>query len=331
MKNLVTGATGLVGTHILVDLLIKGEYVRATKTSNSNLGLVKNILKHYGIEKHFEEIEWVDLDVLDISQCIDAVKDIDHVYHSAAIVSFLKKDRDIMYKINIEGTANMVNACLAENVKKIGFISSVAAIGRNKSNTYTEKNKWSTNKDNSHYAITKFKSENEIWRGVQEGLDAVITNPGIILGPGDWSRSSTTFFKSVKKGLPYYPVGKNGFVDVRDVSNSIIQLTKSKITAEKYIIVAENSSYEKIFKTIASSFKIPQPEKKATPFLLEIAWRYEGLKKLFSSRKPSITKETARTSSMVNIYENNKIVEELNYKFNSIEDAIKNATNYFKN
>jgi dihydroflavonol-4-reductase len=331
MKNLVTGATGLVGTHILVDLLKNGEYVRATKTSNSNLELVKKILKYYELEEHFEKIEWVDLDVLDISQCIDAVKDIDHVYHSAAIVSFLKKEREMMYKINIEGTANIVNACLAENVKKIGFISSVAAIGRNKSNTYSEKNKWSTNKDNSHYSITKYKSENEIWRGVQEGLDAVITNPGIILGPGDWNRSSTTFFKSVKKGLPYFPVGKNGFVDVRDVSRTIIQLTKSKVNAEKYIIVAKNCSYEQIFKTIASSFNIPIPSKKASPFLLEVAWRFAGIKTLFSSRKPSITKETARTSSMENIYENNKIIDELSYKFNSIEDAIKNATDYFKN
>ncbi len=331
MKNLVTGATGLVGIHIIADLLKNGEHVRATKTSNSNLEVVKNVLKHYGLENYFKDIEWVDMDVLDISQCIDAVKGIDHVYHSAAIVSFLKRERKMMYKINIEGTSNIVNACLSENVKKIGFISSVAALGRNKRNSYSEENKWSSNKDNSHYAITKYKSENEVWRGVQEGLEAVITNPGIILGPGDWNRSSTTFFKSVKRGLSYFPMGKNGFVDARDVSKSIIQLTKSNISAEKYIIVAENSSYEKIFKTIASSFKIPLPEKKATPFLLEIAWRYEGLKKLFSSRKPSITKETARTSSMVNTYENNKIVEELNYKFKSIEDAIQNATDYFKN
>ena len=331
MKNLVTGATGLVGIHIIADLLKNGEEVRATKTSNSNLEVVKKVLSHYNLEKYFKNIEWVDLDVLDISQCIDVVKGMDHVYHSAAVVSFLKKERQMMYKINIEGTANVVNACLSENVKKIGFISSVAALGRNKSNTYSEKNKWSTNKANSHYSITKFKSENEIWRGVQEGLDAVITNPGIILGPGNWSRSSTTFFKSVKKGLPYFPIGKNGFVDVRDVSKTIIQLTKSEISAEKYIVVAENCSYEQIFKSIASSFNIPLPTKKASPFLLEMAWRYEGLKTLFSSRKPSITKETARTSSMENRYENNKIIKELNYKFYSIEDAIENAVYYFKN
>ena len=331
MKNLVTGATGLVGIHILADLLKNGEHVRATKTSNSKLEIVETVLNHYNLGEHYKNIEWVDLDVLDISQCLDVIKGIDHVYHSAAIVSFLKKERQKMYKTNIEGTANIVNACLSENVKKIGFISSVAALGRNKNNEYSEKTKWVNNKNNSHYSITKFKSENEIWRGIQEGLDAVITNPGIILGPGDWNRSSTTFFKSIINGLNFYPIGKSGFVDVRDVSKSIIELTKSEINAQKYIVVSENCSYEEIFKKIANAFDKPPPEKKASPLLLEFVWRLESLRSLISSKKPSITKETARTSSMDYIYHNDKIIKALNYKFYSIEDSINNAIKFFKN
>ena len=151
----------------------------------------------------------------DITQVYEAVKDVDYVYHSAAIVSFIKKDRKRLMNINVKGTANIVNACIDENIKKLGFISSVAAIGRSGSGNYSETNKWVESNDNSYYAISKYKAEIEVWReSIEEGLNAVITNPGIIIGPSDWNRSSTTIFKQINKGLAFFPNGKNGFVDV---------------------------------------------------------------------------------------------------------------------
>ena len=177
MKNLVTGATGLVGMHILIDLLSKGEKVKATFTKNSRLENVKKLFKFYNKESLFSEIEWVEMDIEDVIQVFDTVKGVDHVYHSAAIVSFLKRDQSKMSNINIKGTANIVNACLENKVKKLGHISSVAAIGRKGNGDYSEENTWLESNDNSFYAISKNKAENEVWRGVQEGLQSVIINP----------------------------------------------------------------------------------------------------------------------------------------------------------
>jgi nucleoside-diphosphate-sugar epimerase len=330
LKNLVTGATGLVGMHIALDLLRTGEYVQATFTKNSNFDNVKKVFSFYKSDHLYEKINWIEMNLEDTTDVFEAVKGINHVYHSAAIVSFNKKDKAKISSINIKGTANIVNACLEENIKKLGFISSVASIGRkaNKQGLYTEKTKWSMSKANSYYAISKYKAENEVWRGIQEGLKAVITNPGIILGPSSWNRSSTTIFKQIHKGLAFYPNGSNGFVDVRDVSRSIIELVKSPINAERYILVGDNLSYKKMFDTVAKALNTKAPFKMATKPLLEIAWRLEALRCFLARKNPSITKETARTSVQHNNYANEKIKTALNFEFNTIDSAIKNTAKF---
>ena len=328
MKNLVTGATGLVGMHILLDLLLKGEKVKATFTKNSRLENVKKLFKFYNKESLFSEIEWVEMDIEDVIQVFDTVKGVDHVYHSAAIVSFLKRDQSKMSNINIKGTANIVNACLENKVKKLGHVSSVAAIGRKGNGDYSEENTWLESNDNSFYAISKNKAENEIWRGVQEGLQSVIINPGIIIGPSTWHRSSTALFKKINSGLSFYPTGLNGFVDVRDVSNSIIELMKSSFSSERYILVAENLTYESVFKRISKSLNVNPPTYVATPRLMNMVWRIEYLISLVTGKNPKITKETAKTSSQKNFYSNEKIKKQIGYKFNSIENAIENTAKY---
>ena len=328
MKNLVTGATGLVGMHILIDLLSKGEKVKATFTKNSRLENVKKLFKFYNKESLFSEIEWVEMDIEDVIQVFDTVKGVDHVYHSAAIVSFLKRDQSKMSNINIKGTANIVNACLENKVKKLGHVSSVAAIGRKGNGDYSEENTWLESNDNSFYAISKNKAENEVWRGVQEGLQSVIINPGIIIGPSTWHRSSTALFKKINSGLSFYPTGLNGFVDVRDVSNSIIELMKSSFSSERYILVAENLTYESVFKRISKSLNVNPPTYVATPRLMNMVWRIEYLISLVTGKNPKITKETAKTSSQKNFYSNEKIKKQIGYKFNSIENAIENTAKY---
>ena len=293
--NLVTGGTGLVGCHILIDLLKQNKKVRALKRENSNIEMVNAVFKHYNLAELSAEIEWVDGDVLDIPSLESAIEGVSNVYHSAAIVSFNKKHFKKMYEVNVNGTANIVNVALSNNVKKIGHISSIAAIGRGKNNLFSEENKWKTDKKNSYYAITKYCAEKEIWRAEQEGFSAVIVNPGIIFGPSSWHRSSTTLFKQVSKGLPRYTPGTNGFVDVRDVSSSIVQLMKSEISSERYILVGENLSYKEIFEKIAFSLDKPAPNKEAKKWMMQLAWRYEGIRATIRGKSPVITKETAMT------------------------------------
>lgn len=329
MRNLVTGATGLVGMHVVLDLLKKDEIVKATFTKNSNFDYINNLFAFYNKKTLLKKIEWVEMDIEDVTQVYHQINEVDHVYHCAAIVSFSKKQRIKMQNINIKGTANIVNACIENKVKKLGFISSVAAIGRKgNNNIYSEKNSWVDSSDNSYYAISKHKAENEIWRGIQEGLDAVITNPGIIIGPSNWDRSSTSLFKKIYYGLSYFPNGSNGFVDVRDVSKSIIELVNSKVSGGRYIVVSENITYESVFKIIANNLKVKYPQKIATKNLLSIVWRLEAIKCFFTKKNPQITKETVRTSIQKNDYLNDKIIKQLNYKFNSVEEAIENASNY---
>jgi nucleoside-diphosphate-sugar epimerase len=328
MTNLVTGATGLVGMHIVLDLLKKNEIVKATHTKNSSFETIEKLFEFYHQKSLLKKINWVEMDLEDVSQVYQHTRDVDHVYHCAAIVSFSKKQRVKMHNINVKGTSNIVNACLDNKVKKLGFISSVAAIGRKGNSSYTENNSWVNGSDNSYYAISKFKAENEVWRGIQEGLNAVITNPGIIIGPSIWNRSSTSLFKTIHSGVSHFPSGSNGFVDVRDVSRSIIELTKSTCNAERYIVVGENISYQKVFKLIAENLKVKVPQKLASQELLKFACKLEAVKCFFTGKNPQLTKETVKTSSQKNEYLNNKIKKALNFEFKSIEEAVNNTAKY---
>jgi nucleoside-diphosphate-sugar epimerase len=326
--NLVTGGTGLVGCHILIDLLKQNKKVRAIRRENSNIELVNAVFKHYGLEELSSKIEWVNADVLDIPSLESAIKGVTNVYHSAAIVSFNKKHFKKMYEVNVQGTSNVVNVSLSNNVSKIGHISSIAAIGREKTNLFSENNKWKTDKKNSYYAITKYSAEREIWRAEQEGLPTVIVNPGIIFGPSSWHRSSTTLFKQISRGLSRYTPGTNGFVDVRDVSKSIVQLVESEISSERFILVGQNLSYKEVFEKIATAMNKPAPNKEAKKWMMEVAWRYESIRAFIRRKSPTITKETAMTACEEYFYDASKIKKTINFEFNSIEESIKNTAKF---
>lgn len=326
--NLITGGTGLVGCHILIDLLKQNKQVRAIKRENSNLELVEAVFKHYNLEELYAKIDWVDGDVLDVPSLESAIEGVTNIYHSAAIVSFNKKHFKKMYEVNVQGTANIVNVALSNNIEKIGHISSIAAIGRGVNNLFTEKNKWKTDKKNSYYAITKYCAEREIWRAEQEGLSTVIVNPGIIFGPSSWHRSSTTLFKQVSRGLPRYTPGTNGFVDVRDVSRAIVELMDSKISSERFILVGKNISYKEIFQKIATALNKPAPNKEAKKWMMQLAWRYESIRAAIRRKSPAITKETAMTACEKYFYDSSKIEKAINFEFNSIDDAIKNTARF---
>ncbi|BAX80248.1 NAD-dependent epimerase/dehydratase family protein [Labilibaculum antarcticum] len=330
---LVTGGTGLVGSHLLFDLLSKGNKVRALKRENSNIEFVRTTFTYYSNNANelFKSIEWIDGDMMDPFSLEDALKDIEDVYHCAALVSFQKENRKNMQDINVEGTRNLINACLEANIRKFCMISSVAALGSPEEgeNSVTEKTPWSPEEKRSGYSASKFRSELEVWRGIEEGLNAVIVNPSIILGPGQWDKGSSLLFKTVAKGLKYYTKGITGYVDVRDVSRSMIELMESDVVNERFILNSDNCSYEIIFKTIAKYLGIASPQKYAGRKLTELAWRLAYLKTIFLFKPAVLTKETARASHNIKYYSNRKIKEALNFEFIPVEKSIEDTLKHY--
>jgi len=330
---LVTGGTGLVGTHLLFDLVKQGHRVRALKRSSSNLDSIRAVFRYYEPNRDnlFEQIEWVVGDVTDIHTILDALDDVTQVYHCAALVSFDPRDAKQLYLINVEGTANVVNACLDKGVDKLCHVSSTAAIGRAKGQTnIDESSEWKTSKENTNYAISKFGAEREVWRGTQEGLDAVIVNPSIIVGPGNWEQSSASVFKTIWKGLKFYTEGVNGFVDVRDVSRAMINLMESDISLERYLVVGENLTFREFFAHVAKSMDKPVPGIGAKRWMTEIVWRLAKLGTFFTGKASAITRESSRSAHNRYFYSHEKLELAIDFKFTSIEEAARNAGTFFK-
>ena len=331
---LLTGGTGLVGSHLLYELTIKGKRVRALKRKGSRIDIVEKIFEWYNPEKYqdqFNLIEWVDGDLSDIFSLRDALQGVNHVYHCAAVVSFVPSERPKMLKINIDGTANLVNACLMENVEKFCHCSSISALGRPDKGTWVDESLiWKTSRKNSYYSISKFGAEREVWRGSEEGLKVVIVNPSVIIGPGDPYRSSARLFTTVKDGLRFYSSGSTGFVDARDVAKAMKRLTENDTHDERYILNSENISYKKLFEIFAKHAKVNPPFFRAGRTLSEIAWRLEKIRSLVTRSNPLITRETARSANSRYQFSNEKIISELGVKFFTVEEAAKNTAGFFE-
>ncbi len=331
---LLTGGTGLVGSHLLYELTIEGKKVRALKRKGSRIDIAEKIFEWYNPERYqdqFKLIEWVDGDLSDIFSLRDALQGVKHVYHCAAVVSFVPSERPKMLKINIDGTANLVNACLMENVEKLCHCSSISALGRPDRGTWVDESLiWKTSRKNSYYSISKFGAEREVWRGSEEGLKVVIVNPSVIIGPGDPYRSSARLFTTVKDGLRFYSSGSTGFVDARDVAKAMQVLTESDINDERYILNSENISYKELFEIFARHAKVKPPFFRAGRTLSEIAWRLEKLRSLVTGSNPLITKETARSANSRYQFSNEKISSELGRKFYTVEEAAENTGGFFE-
>jgi nucleoside-diphosphate-sugar epimerase len=318
---LVTGGTGFLGSYIIKALIEKGYSVRAIRRRNSKLPF-------YIPKEVFDKVEWTDGDILDVISLEEAMQGIDTVIHSAAIVSFHKKDRELMYQVNVEGTANLVNMALEQNVKRLIHISSVAALGRTTTGgSVNEEKKWEESKVNTHYAKSKYKGELEVWRGISEGLNGVILNPGTILGYGDWNMSSCAIFKNMFEEFKWYAPGLNGFVDVQDVARAVTAILESNINEERFIVNGDTWTFKKLMNTIADNFGKKRPSIASTPFLLNLAWRMEKLKPFFSGKNPLLTKETARIAISKTYFENKKLLNALpGFSFTPLEQTIQQAT-----
>jgi dihydroflavonol-4-reductase len=309
---LVTGGAGLLGKELITQLLAKGKQVRAIYNKTAIDGF------------HSPAFEQVQCNILDVVGMEEAMAAVEEVYHCAAIITFNPKRKMELFKINIEGTANIVNAALDAGVKKMIYVSSVAAMGRiREDELINETMNWTEETSNSNYGQSKYLAELEVWRGIGEGLNAVMVNPVVILGAGDWNYGSSQIFRNVYNEFPWYSEGTTGFVDVRDVAAVMIQLMESNITAQRFILSAENRSFRDLFNLIANAFNKKPPQKKVTPLIAKIVWRLESLKSKFTGKDPLVTKETARTAMVKVNFDNSKLAKYLpGFNYRKIEDTV---------
>ena len=317
-KILITGANGFVGSYI-VRAFLKAGYsdISITKRELANTDMIDDLLDSLTVH---------ECDINDLVALGEAVEDKDIVVHAAAIVSFDPREKEYLYKVNVEGTANIVDLCLESKVKKLIHISSIAAIGRKKNaEKISEESKWESGSMNTNYAISKHLAEQQVWRGYYEGLDMMIINPSLILGAGKWAQSSTAIFDQLYNGVPFYLPGINGVVDVRDVAEMTVQAVKLGIKGERIICSAENWSYRKIFQKISNGFGNKAPTRVLSKSLAGIAWRYYFLKALITGKKAVVTRETLKTTFSSYEYDNSKSKELLNFKYRDITKTIEHT------
>tara|TARA_B100001094_G_scaffold93172_1_gene89045 strand:+ start:8593 stop:9588 length:996 start_codon:yes stop_codon:yes gene_type:complete len=328
---LVTGGTGLVGCHLLYLLIKNDKKVSAIHRKNSNLEKVKKVFSTYSknSEELFDKINWIEGDINDLESLSVAFKNIQEVYHCAAFISFDKKDLKSMKKINIEGTANMVNVSLDKKIKKFCYVSTIAAIGLS-TNKYTdEETEWTEN--SNPYSQTKKNAEMEVWRGISEGLNATIVNPGVIIGSGFWKRGSGAFFTQISRGMKYYPSGKTGFICVKDVVNIMYILMNKNIFSERFILVAENWTFKKFFHKVSESLNLNPPMKEAGKTLMKIALVLDFLNSMVSGKRRKLNSASVESSISTSHYSNTKISSKLDYDFIKIEKSITETCEIFKN
>ncbi len=323
----ITGATGFIGSHIARQYLADGHLVSALYRPQHGYGMLADVA---------EQITWHAGDVLDIPSLEAAIvvgrdPGIIDVIHAAAIVSFVPKDRDRMEHVNVEGTANVVNVCLKAGVRKLGYISSVAAMGRptakggkaSESTPINEDQKWEDSPNNSAYAKTKYWAELEVWRGVAEGLNAVMVNPSIVLGVGDWSRSSLQLIKYVRDEKPFYPAGLVNYVDVLDVTDVLIKLMQSDRTSQRFILSGGTIPYRSLLEQIAVVLDKRPPTRQISPTITRFLWPLEAVRAWLTGRAPLITRETARSASSLFQYDGHKIEEVLDFQYRPLSDTLK--------
>jgi dihydroflavonol-4-reductase len=330
---LVTGGTGLVGAHLLLHLIENGEAkVRAIYRKSDKIIKTKLLFELYKKSNLFDNIEWIEANILDIPSLEIAFQNIDHVYHCAAYISFNPDDENQLRKVNIEGTANIVNFCIDKNVKKLCHVSSIAALGDlNQNQTIiTEDTEWNPEVLHSDYGISKYGAEMEVWRGHQEGLQVVIVNPGVIFGPGFWNQGSGTFFTSIKKGFPFYTNGTTGYVAVTDVVKIMQLLMQSPSNGERFVLLSENLSYKEIIYKIAEKIKAKKPTIEAQPWMLSLAWKIDWLlsKVILTNRK--ISKQGVQSLLNKDEISNEKIKNYLNFEFVEIDAYLDQIVVYFK-
>jgi dihydroflavonol-4-reductase len=324
--DLVTGGTGIVGCHVIDALLERGRGVRALVREGADRSIIRRVLEHYHSDgaARFQRIEWAVGDLFDILSLEAAMRDAQHVYHCAALVSFDGRDGRELLRVNINGTANVVDTALAAGVERLCHVSSTATITVGpEGGAADESRPFAENGRQSAYAVSKYGAELEVYRGIAEGLDAVMVNPCVVLGPGLGGRSSMTMVERFRQGSRFFPGGSNAVVDARDVATAMVELVRTGHSGERYLLVGENVTYERLATLLTASAGRPRPSFRLKPWMLEAAWRLEALRTLFGGRA-MITKQTARTASRQRLYDGSK-ARATGLVFRTAEEAVANV------
>ena len=328
----VTGGTGMLGTHLLFELLQTNEQVTALKREKSNIEQVLKTFSFYTDKpkKIFEKINWINADITDYASLESAMTGATKVFHAAAFVSFNPKDKSKLNETNVKGTENIVNISLEKNIEKFCFVSSIASLGSARNNEFVNENTHFTkDSSNSAYSISKYKSELEVWRGIAEGLNAFIVNPSVIIGSGDWNSGSPGIIKKAHKGMPFYTSGSTGYVDVRDVAKIITLLDKVNITEERFIISSENLTYKQILDIISKRLNKKAPKYEAKLFLLKSLNFIEKINYALFRKSPIITSDIIDSLLSESKYSNEKIRNQLNYEFIKVKDSLAFTSDIF--
>ncbi|HAF30338.1 MAG TPA: NAD-dependent epimerase [Bacteroidales bacterium] len=330
---LVTGGTGLLGSHLLYKLSLLNEPVRAMFRNKEKIENVKKIFSYYSSdsEQLIKKIDWCEGDLLDLYSLNEAFKNVRKIYHCAAQVSFNSNNKNQLIKDNLQGTENVVELCLQHDVEKLCHVSSIASLGGSLNGEFIDENsKWSSAKNHSAYSVSKFKSEMAVWRGIEEGLNAVIVNPSVILGPGLWNSGSGSLFVKAAKGMRYFTSGSTGFVDVRDVVNLMTQLMESEHNAERFVISSENLDYADLFNMVADEIKIKRASHEATKKMLKLALYIDWLASKLGIKKREITEDVIRSSLTKSKYSTKKINEAFHPTWIPIKTSIHDIAEKFK-
>ncbi|SDR79258.1 NAD-dependent epimerase/dehydratase family protein [Christiangramia echinicola] len=332
---LVTGGTGLVGAHLLYELAQNNVKLKAAVRPTSDISFVRKVFGYYATstdaDNLFNKIDWIRADINNVPALEEAFTGVEYVYHCAALISFDPSDEKELRKVNIEGTANIVNQCINHKIKKLCYVSSVAAIGSSiKNNGIDETAKWNPEDDHNDYAISKYGAEIEVWRGTQEGVNAVIVNPGVIIGPGFWDSGSGKIFKKIDNGLNYHFPKVTGFVGVKDVVKSMIQLVNSPVKNENFIVISENLSFEKVFNSTAKFLDKPKPSRKLKKWMIALGWFFQKTGSLFGLKR-EITYDSISGLYKETNFSNSKIKEYLDFQFTPMETVIEETALIYKN
>ncbi|MCO5241623.1 MAG: NAD-dependent epimerase/dehydratase family protein [Chitinophagaceae bacterium] len=316
----VTGGTGLLGSYLLRELTARGKQVIALYR------------KEIPPQSYPGQVQWINGDIHDAVLLEEIMQQVRQVYHCAAIVSFNPKKKYELLKVNAEGTANIVNAALKTGVQKLLHVSSVSALGRKRDDMLvTEAARWEEDSNNSEYGRSKYYAELEVWRGISEGLNAVIVNPTLILGSGNWDTGSSAIFKKAWNQFPWYTEGVSGMVDAADVARAMVMLMESDITNERFIISAENWSFKKLFTEMAIAFGKKPPYKKASPFLTGLLWRIEKIRGWFTGAEPLLTRETADTAARKVHFDNTRLLKALpSFVYKPLQQTIEEYCNEYR-
>jgi len=305
---LVTGGTGFLGAYLVRYLLARGESVRVLHRPSSDRTLLAG-----GAHR----IEWAEGDILDICALEDAMQGVEQVYHCAAMIGFYGRQYRALLQVNRDGTANVVNTALETGVRKLLHVSTISALGLppTDGSLITENNRWQDSPEHTYYGITKFLAEREVWRGQAEGLSSVIVNPSTIIGAGKWATGTCKVYYKVKHGLPFYPEGINGYVDVRDVARAMILLMHSPIEGERFIVSAENRSYKSYFDEIAETLNASKPGFRLSRRLALWGSRADRLVSFVLRKDPMLAREIALLTSQKLRYDNAKLRQTLDFEF----------------